>query len=49
MAANMKLAEMKEKSALGLQYTIQQHSRLKLKINVMASYVLIPQTGFYSE
>ncbi|XP_075230691.1 vacuolar protein sorting 13C isoform X2 [Lycorma delicatula] len=49
MAANMKLAEVKEKSALGLQYTIQQHSRLNLKIDVMASYVIIPYSGLYSE
>ncbi|RZF46695.1 hypothetical protein LSTR_LSTR002558 [Laodelphax striatellus] len=48
-AYQMKMAEVKEKSALGLQYTIQKHTRLDLKIDVMASHVIIPHGGFYDK
>ncbi|XP_039291061.1 vacuolar protein sorting-associated protein 13 [Nilaparvata lugens] len=48
-AYQMKMAEVKEKSALGLQYTIQKHTRLDLKIDVMASHVIIPHGGFYNK
>lgn len=48
-AAGTKLAEFKEKSALGMQHIIQEHKRLELKIDMMASYVVIPHGGFYKK
>jgi len=47
--ADTKLAEIKEKSALGMQHIIQEHKRLELKIDMMASYVVIPHGGFYTK
>ncbi|VVC40207.1 Hypothetical protein CINCED_3A023147 [Cinara cedri] len=46
-AAGTKLAEIKEKSALGMQHIIEEHKRLELKIDMMASYIVIPHGGFY--
>lgn len=46
-AAGTKLAEIKEKSALGMQHIIDEHKRLELKIDMMASYIVIPHGGFY--
>lgn len=46
-AAGTKLAEIKEKSALGMQHIIEEHKRLELKIDMMASYIVIPHSGFY--
>lgn len=48
-AAGTKLAEMKEKSAIGMQHIIDEHKRLELKIDMMASYVVIPHGGFYKK
>lgn len=33
---------------LGLMYVIETQKVLDLKVNLMASYVIVPQTGFYS-
>lgn len=33
---------------LGLMYVIETQKVLDLKVNLMASYVIIPQTGFYN-
>lgn len=32
---------------LGLMYVIETQKVLDLKVNLMASYVIIPHTGFY--
>lgn len=32
----------------GLLYVIETQKVLDLKVNLMASYVIIPQTGFYN-
>lgn len=47
-AANMKLAEFKEKSALGIQYAIQKHTKLDLKIDLMGCYGVLPHGGLYT-
>lgn len=44
----MKLEEIKEQSALGLQYAIQKHTRLDLKIDLMGCYGLLPHGGLYT-
>lgn len=33
---------------LGLMYVIETQKVMDLKINLMASYVIVPQTGFYN-
>lgn len=48
-AAGTKLAEIKEKSALGMQHIIEEHKRLELKIDMMPSYIVIPHGGFYKK
>ncbi|KAL1140358.1 hypothetical protein AAG570_000290, partial [Ranatra chinensis] len=48
-AASMKLAEITEKSASGLQHMIQQHGIFDLNVDMSASHVLIPKNGFYVE
>lgn len=47
-AANTKIAEMKEKSALGLQYAIQKHNRMDLQIDLMGIYGILPHGGLYT-
>ncbi|KAH0628248.1 hypothetical protein JD844_009143 [Phrynosoma platyrhinos] len=42
-----KLEEFREKTATGLVYVIETQKVLDLKINLMASYVIVPQNGFY--
>ncbi|XP_044301886.1 vacuolar protein sorting-associated protein 13A isoform X2 [Varanus komodoensis] len=42
-----KLEEFREKTATGLVYIIETQKILDLKINLMASYIIIPQNGFY--
>lgn len=32
----------------GLMYVIETQKVMDLKINLMASYVIVPQTGFYN-
>ncbi|KAL8203304.1 UNVERIFIED_CONTAM: Vacuolar protein sorting-associated protein 13A [Gekko kuhli] len=46
-ATLMKLEEFREKTATGLVYIIETQKVLDLKINLMASYVIIPKNGFY--
>ncbi|XP_050421691.1 intermembrane lipid transfer protein Vps13-like isoform X3 [Adelges cooleyi] len=48
-AAGFKFAELKKKSALGMQHIIEQHKRLELKIDMMSSYIIIPHGGFYKK
>ncbi|XP_053148105.1 intermembrane lipid transfer protein VPS13A isoform X2 [Hemicordylus capensis] len=46
-ATLLKLEEFREKTATGLVYIIETQKVLDLKINLMASYVIVPQKGFY--
>lgn len=48
-AAVTKLEDIKETSALGLQHAIEQHKTLDLKIDLMSSYIIIPETGSFDE
>ncbi|KAG8130671.1 hypothetical protein E2320_017479 [Naja naja] len=42
-----KLEEFRDKTATGLVYVIETQKVLDLKINLMSSYVIVPQNGFY--
>ncbi|XP_058021972.1 intermembrane lipid transfer protein VPS13A [Ahaetulla prasina] len=42
-----KLEEFRDKTATGLVYIIETQKVLDLKINLMSSYVIVPQNGFY--
>ncbi|XP_046391664.1 vacuolar protein sorting-associated protein 13 [Ischnura elegans] len=44
-AAMSGLDDIKERSATGMQYAIDQHKKLDLSINIMSSRILIPQKG----
>ncbi|XP_039749833.1 vacuolar protein sorting-associated protein 13 isoform X2 [Pararge aegeria] len=46
-AAENKLSDLKEKSALGMQYAVHHHTFIELDIDIAASYIIIPQTGIY--
>uniref|UniRef100_A0A096M2S5 Vacuolar protein sorting 13 homolog A n=1 Tax=Poecilia formosa TaxID=48698 RepID=A0A096M2S5_POEFO len=46
-ATLMKLEQFRDRTATGLLYVIETQKVLDLKVNLMASYVIIPQTGFY--
>ncbi|CAN9513170.1 unnamed protein product [Ophioblennius macclurei] len=47
-ATLMKLEQFRDRTATGLMYVIETQKILDLKINLMASYVIIPQTGFHN-
>ncbi|XP_053322855.1 intermembrane lipid transfer protein VPS13A isoform X2 [Spea bombifrons] len=42
-----KLEEFRDKTSTGLLYVIETQKVLDLKINLMASYILVPQNGIY--
>ncbi|XP_075995110.1 intermembrane lipid transfer protein VPS13A isoform X2 [Genypterus blacodes] len=46
-ATLMKLEQFRDRTATGLMYVIETQKVLDLNVNLMASYVIIPQTGFY--
>ncbi|XP_057221541.1 intermembrane lipid transfer protein VPS13A isoform X1 [Malurus melanocephalus] len=46
-ATLMKLEEFREKTSTGLMYVIETQKVLDLKINLMASYIIVPEKGFY--
>uniref|UniRef100_A0AAY4CNH0 Chorein N-terminal domain-containing protein n=1 Tax=Denticeps clupeoides TaxID=299321 RepID=A0AAY4CNH0_9TELE len=46
-ATLMKLEQFRDRTATGLMYVIETQKVLDLKVNLMASYVIVPQTGFY--
>ncbi|XP_074527415.1 intermembrane lipid transfer protein VPS13A isoform X2 [Halichoeres trimaculatus] len=46
-ATLMKLEQFRDRTATGLMYVIETQKVLDLKVNLMASYVIIPHTGFY--
>ncbi|KAI5632189.1 repeating coiled region of VPS13 domain-containing protein [Phthorimaea operculella] len=48
-AAGNKLSDLKEKSALGMQYAVHQHTFIDLDVDVAPSYIIIPQTGQYRD
>ncbi|XP_062927043.1 intermembrane lipid transfer protein VPS13C isoform X1 [Mobula hypostoma] len=47
-ATLLKLEEFKEKTATGLSYIIETHKTFDIQINLKPSYLVVPQTGFYS-
>ncbi|XP_067839210.1 vacuolar protein sorting-associated protein 13A isoform X2 [Heptranchias perlo] len=48
-ATLMKLEEFRDKTATGLMYVIETQKVLDLKINLKASYVIVPQNGFFDK
>ncbi|XP_041042655.1 vacuolar protein sorting-associated protein 13A isoform X2 [Carcharodon carcharias] len=48
-ATLMKLEEFRDKTATGLMYVIETQKVLDLKVNLMASYIIIPQNGFFDK
>ncbi|XP_051963977.1 intermembrane lipid transfer protein VPS13A-like isoform X2 [Xyrauchen texanus] len=46
-ATLMKLEQFRDKTSTGLMYIIETQKVLDLNINLMASYVIIPENGFY--
>ncbi|KAJ8005978.1 hypothetical protein DPEC_G00123500 [Dallia pectoralis] len=46
-ATLMKLEQFRDRTSTGLMYVIETQKVLDLNINLMASYVIVPQTGFY--
>ncbi|KAM4616365.1 intermembrane lipid transfer protein VPS13A [Polymixia lowei] len=46
-ATLMKLEQFKDRTSTGLMYVIETQKVLDLNVNLMASYVIVPQTGFY--
>ena len=47
-AAAERLEGLKEMSALGLEYAIQKHSILDIQVDMEASKLIIPHSGFYN-
>ncbi|CAH0605439.1 unnamed protein product [Chrysodeixis includens] len=47
--AENKLSDLKEKSALGMQYAVHQHTFIDVDIDIAASYIIVPKTGIYKE
>lgn len=45
--AESKMAEMKEKSTLGMQYAVQNHTFIDIDVDIAASIIIVPQTGMY--
>ncbi|CAB3239394.1 unnamed protein product [Arctia plantaginis] len=46
-AAENKLSDLKEKSALGMQYAVHNHTFIEIDVNIAASYIIVPQSGVY--
>ncbi|KAL0979681.1 hypothetical protein UPYG_G00188180 [Umbra pygmaea] len=46
-ATLMKLEQFRDRTSTGLMYVIETQKVLDLNIDLMASYVIVPQTGFY--
>ncbi|XP_045493787.1 vacuolar protein sorting-associated protein 13 [Colias croceus] len=46
-AAENKLSDLKEKSALGMQYAVHHHTFIDLDIDIASSYIIVPQSGKY--
>lgn len=48
-AAADQMSNFKERSATGIQYMIEKHTRLEVDISVQPNYVIIPHGGVYLE
>ncbi|XP_078070643.1 intermembrane lipid transfer protein VPS13A isoform X2 [Mustelus asterias] len=48
-ATLMKLEEFRDKTSTGLMYIIETQKVLDLKVNLMASYIIIPENGFFDK
>lgn len=48
-AAADRLSNFKERSATGIQYMIEKHSRLEVNISIEPNYVIVPYGGIYIE
>lgn len=48
-AAADKLSNFKERSATGIQYMIEKHTRLEVNVSVQPNYVIVPHGGKYIE
>ncbi|XP_062855375.1 vacuolar protein sorting-associated protein 13A isoform X2 [Trichomycterus rosablanca] len=48
-ATRMKLEQFRDRTSTGLMYVIETQKVLDLKINLMASYVIVPQMGYYTD
>lgn len=48
-AAADKLTNFKERSATGIQYMIEKHTRLEVNVSVQPNYVIVPHGGKYIE
>lgn len=46
VAAN-KIENVKERSATGLQYMVEKHTNLELKVDLMPTYLVVPHGGLY--
>uniref|UniRef100_A0A8K9UQ46 Vacuolar protein sorting 13 homolog A n=1 Tax=Oncorhynchus mykiss TaxID=8022 RepID=A0A8K9UQ46_ONCMY len=46
-ATLMKLEQFRDRTSTGLMYVIETQKVLDLNVNLMASYVIVPQTGFH--
>lgn len=44
-----KLSNFKERSATGIQYVIEKHTRLEVNVSVQPNYVIVPHGGKYIE
>lgn len=47
-AADSGFSNIREMTATGLQYTIEQHTRLDLNVEVHAPFIIIPENGKYT-
>lgn len=48
-AATLELENIKERSAVGLEYMVDQKSRLDIDISIMANNLIIPRNGHYKK
>lgn len=48
-AAENKLSDLKEKSALGMQYAVHQHTFIDIDVDIPASFIIIPHSGKYRQ
>ncbi|XP_050667360.1 intermembrane lipid transfer protein Vps13 isoform X3 [Leptidea sinapis] len=45
--AENKFSDLKEKSSLGMQYAVHNHTFIELDVDIASSYIIVPQTGIY--
>ena len=44
-----KFDEIKEQSATGIQYAIEQHKYTDISVDLMSSYIIMPEGGVLKE